>query len=58
VSRESILESLEKHSTLAETRRRAYEFADKSRENLEVLPETEYRLALEEIPSYMVERNK
>jgi octaprenyl-diphosphate synthase len=58
VSRESILESLEKHSTLAETRRRAYEFADKSRENLEVLPETEYRLALEEIPNYMVERNK
>jgi octaprenyl-diphosphate synthase len=57
VSRESILESLEKHSTLAETRRRAYEFAD-TRENLEVLPETEYRLALEEIPSYMVERNK
>ena len=58
VSRESVLESLEKHSTLDETRRRAYAYAKKSRENLEVLPETEYRLALEEIPSYMVERNK
>lgn len=58
VSRESILEALEKHSTLAETRRRAYDYAEKSRENLEVLPKTEYRSALEEIPSYMVERNK
>jgi octaprenyl-diphosphate synthase len=58
VPRENILESLEKYSALDETRRRAYEFADKSRENLEVLPETEYRLALEEIPNYMVERNK
>lgn len=58
ISRESVLESLEKHSALDETRRRAYEYAGKSRKNLEVLPETEYRLALEEIPSYMVERNK
>jgi octaprenyl-diphosphate synthase len=58
VSRETVLAALEKHSALGETRRRAYEFAERSRENLEVLPETEYRLALEAIPVYMVERNK
>ncbi len=58
VSREMILELMEKHGTLEETRRRAFEYADKSRKNLEFLPETEYREALAEIPAYMIERNK
>ncbi len=58
VGRDVILEALEKHSALEETRRRAYEYAAKAQQNLEVLPKTEYRQALEEIPGYMVERNK
>lgn len=58
VSREMILELTEKHGTLEETRQRAYEFAEKARKNLEFLPETEYREALAEIPTYMIERNK
>ncbi|MDQ3130015.1 MAG: polyprenyl synthetase family protein [Acidobacteriota bacterium] len=58
VSREMILELMEKHGTLKETRRRAFEYANKSRKNLEFLPETEYREALAEIPAYMIERNK
>lgn len=58
ISREEILELLESHGTLEETRLSAYSFAGKARKNLEVLPETEYRLALEQIPGYMIERAK
>ena len=58
VSRESILEKLEKYDLLEETRRRAYSFAEKSQKNLEVLPVSKYREALETIPVYMIERNK
>jgi len=57
-SRESLLEKLESAQTIEETRRRAYSYAEKARKNLEVLPKTEYRLALEDIPAYMIERNK
>ena len=58
VSRQSILERLEKHGTLEETRRRAYQFAEKAEKNLEVLSETEYRLTMEAIPGFMIERDK
>ena len=58
VSREYLIERLENTGTLEETRRRAYNFAVEARKNLAVLPETEYRVALEEIPVYMIERNK
>lgn len=57
-SREEIFGLLESHGTLEETRKSAYEFAEKARKNVAVLPETEYRLALEEIPGYMIERAK
>ncbi|HQU85399.1 MAG TPA: polyprenyl synthetase family protein, partial [Pyrinomonadaceae bacterium] len=58
ISREEILDLLKKHGTLEETRLRAYESAEKARKNLEVLAETSYRVALEEIPAYMIERAK
>jgi octaprenyl-diphosphate synthase len=58
VSRESLLERLETAATIEETRRRAYADAEKARKNLEVLTKTEYRVALEDIPGYMIERNK
>jgi octaprenyl-diphosphate synthase len=58
VSRALLLERLETYGVIEETRRRAYEFAAKAVKNLEVLPKTEYRLALEDIPGYMIERNK
>ena len=58
ISREMILEKLESYETIEETRRRAYFYATQARKNLDVLPKTEYRLALEEIPRYMIERNK
>lgn len=58
VSREALLEKLEAAQTIEETRRRAYAYAEKARKNLDVLAKTEYRLALEDIPAYMIERNK
>lgn len=58
VSRNALLAKLDHYGLLNETRKRAYEFADLSIKNLEILPKTEYRLALEEIPGYMIERNK
>jgi len=58
VSRFGLLEKLEKYNLLEETKLRAYDFAKQAIKNLEVLPKTEYRLALEDIPNYMIERNK
>ncbi|MBX7174985.1 MAG: polyprenyl synthetase family protein, partial [Pyrinomonadaceae bacterium] len=58
VPREIILAKLEKFGTLDETQERAYSFAEKARKNLEVLDNSKYREALEEIPAFMIERNK
>jgi Geranylgeranyl pyrophosphate synthase len=58
VSREEILAALERRQTLALTRERAYSYAAKAKKNLEVLPVSGYRSALDEIPSYMIERAK
>ena len=58
VSREMLLGYLDDNGLLEKTRKRAYEFAARAIKNLELLPKTEYRLALEEIPGYMIERNK
>ena len=58
VSRERLLEKLEAADLLAETRDKAYAFANEAIKNLEHLPESEYRVALEEIPGYMIERAK
>jgi octaprenyl-diphosphate synthase len=58
VSREILLERLETAETIEETRRRAYGYAEKARKNLDVLTKTEYRVGLEDIPGYMIERNK
>ena len=48
---------LEENKTLEEIRTVALSFAERARKNLEVLPETKYSLALEEIPSFVIERN-
>ena len=57
-SRQRLLEKLEAVGLLRGTREMAYNFANRAIKNLELLPKTEYRSALEEIPSYMIERNK
>ena len=58
VSRQMLLEKLENHDLLEGVRKMAYTFASRSIKNLEVLPKSEYRSALEEIPSYMIKRTK
>ncbi len=57
-SRQMLIERLETYGLLEETREMAYTFANRAIKNLELLPKSEYRLALEEIPNYMIERNK
>lgn len=57
VSREYLLEKLVRHDLLEQTRRVAFENAERAIKNLEHLPETKYRVALKQIPGYMIERN-
>ncbi len=57
-SRQRLLAKLENLDLLKKTREMAYTFASRAIKNLEVLPKTEYLLALEEIPGYMIERAK
>lgn len=56
-SRASIKKKLESNGTVESIRGVARSFAEKARKNLEVLPKTEYCFALDEIPSFVIERN-
>ncbi|HVF31377.1 MAG TPA: polyprenyl synthetase family protein [Pyrinomonadaceae bacterium] len=57
VSRGSISAKLAENGTLDAIRETARSFATAARKNLELLPETEYRFALDEIPNFAVDRN-
>ncbi len=56
-SRQMLLEKLEIDGLLEKTRQMAYNFAGHAIKNLELLPKSEYRSALEAIPNYMIERD-
>lgn len=56
VSRESLLNALDKHRTLDETRERANFYATEAERNLQILPASKYRDALGEIASFIVNR--
>ena len=56
-SRELLIDKLESGGVLQTIRNRATTFADEARKNLEVLPKTEYRSALEEIPGFLIDRS-
>lgn len=58
LEREGLLEKLLSSGVIEETRRKAFSFAEAARKNLDVLQASEYRNALEEIPIYMIEREK
>ena len=58
LEREELLEKLLSSGVIEETRRKAFSFAEAARKNLDVLQASEYRNALEEIPIYMIEREK
>jgi octaprenyl-diphosphate synthase len=57
VSRAVISEKLEEHGIFETIRETALSFATEARKNLEILPETEYRFALDEIPNFVIDRN-
>lgn len=57
-SRRRLMEDLSNAGTIEETRQKANEYASAARKNLEVLPLSEYRTVLEEIPTYMIDREK
>lgn len=56
-SREMLTQKLDEHKTLDKIRLTALSYAEKARKNLEVLPKSEYRSALEEIPNFVIGRN-
>ncbi len=57
VSRASISAKLREYGILDTIRETALSFAAAARKNLEILPETEYRSALDEIPNFVIDRN-
>lgn len=52
----TVSNALKAHGILEEVHERAGRFAEDARKNLEVLPVSEYSLALDAIPSYVIER--
>lgn len=56
--RSSIQQALKDNETLAKTTSLAHDYALKARQNLESLPDSEYRRALEDVTVYMIEREK
>jgi octaprenyl-diphosphate synthase len=58
VSRRRLTKALESSGCLDLARKRAYDYAFAARKNLEVLPQTEYREALGDLPAFVIERNR
>jgi octaprenyl-diphosphate synthase len=58
VSRSELLGLMDHGDALEKARKRAYEYADAARKNLEVLAETGYREALGDLPAFVIERNR
>ena len=58
ISRDHLLDMLSRDGMLDETRFRAEEYARAARKHLDVLPETEYREALGDLPAFVIERNR
>ena len=57
ISRDAIRQMLDSAGIIGRIRERANEFADAARKNLDVFTETEYRVALEGIPKFVIDRN-
>jgi octaprenyl-diphosphate synthase len=57
-SRERLKEKLVSHGVLDEIKANAISFAERARKSIDVLPETEYRSCLEEILTFVIEREK
>ncbi len=55
---EQLKKELKDQGIIGQTRDIANNYASAARKNLEVLPETEYRVALDGIPEYVIDREK
>ena len=55
--RETLMHRLAAHKTLETIRAKALGFADSARKSLEILSQSEYSLALDEIPSFVINRS-
>ncbi len=55
-TRDELKNMLLEHGTIELIHGRAKGFAERAKKNLEFLPQTEYRSALEDIPNYVIER--
>jgi geranylgeranyl pyrophosphate synthase len=56
--RVEIAQRLKDFEILQSTKKAAFDFGKSARKSLEVLPETEYRSALETIPEFVIQRTK
>lgn len=57
-SRDALFERLRDNGIMEKVGEYAHRYASRARKNLEVLPKTEYCLALDDIPGYVIERSK
>ncbi len=55
-ARKRLAQLLETSGALEDTKSQAQKFAQLARENIAILPESEYRLALEDVPALMIDR--
>jgi octaprenyl-diphosphate synthase len=58
IPRDHLLDMLQRDGAIEATRESAKEYANAARKNLDVLPETEYREALGDLPAFVIERNR
>lgn len=58
VSRQSLLQAVERTGALARARERAYSYADAARDALDAVPDSKYCDALRAIPTFIVERDR
>jgi len=58
VSREELLDKVERTGALERARERAYEYAEAARSALDALPNSKYWDALYSIPTYIIERDR
>ena len=56
VTRQELLEAVERTGAMERARRRAFEYASEARNALDRLPDSEYCHALRSIPTYIIER--
>lgn len=55
--RKLLTDKLSEHGSIRQVRDIANSYAQKARKNLEILPQTKYRVALDQIPSFVIDRS-